>query len=183
MSWLSRYFCLPTCLGLALAFYAYGTLWMPRDEAKVEAVSSESPPPLLPEASRQAPIGPLKPKASARPNADVTGSIGPGSKPRLNGDQVNGDRVNSDRMNGDRLPPGIRFASLATQAVPTKPFYPNRWTPAVLYHPIGPTSPQMSTGRQMGPPTARRLRKVRAVRPYRMRQPRFSVMIGVGPRW
>jgi hypothetical protein len=53
----------------------------------------------------------------------------------------------------------------------------------VGYYPVVTSPKHMSTNRQMFPPTARKMRAVRAGRPYRVRRSSFSFVIGVGPRW
>jgi hypothetical protein len=176
MSRVSRDLCLPACLAIGLTLYVYGAHLMPRGETKVETVSQDTAP-ALQDKSQQPPLAPLKPRPSARQNTDLTGSIGPQLKPRLGPPA-------KPHIAGDQLPrvPGIRVASLPAHAVVTRAPDTTRWSPAVVYYPVVTTPKYMSTNRQMFTPTARRMRVVRAGRPYR-RHTSFRFVIGVGPRW
>jgi hypothetical protein len=173
-------------LAIGVAIYVYGALLMPRGETKVETASKAAAPAAIQDEPQLPALLPLKPRTSASRNTDLTGSIGPAAKPGIApkpgpdfGPQT------EPRVAGDQLPkvPGIRVASLPAHAVVTRAPDTTRWSPAVIYYPAVTPPKQMSTDRQMFPPTARRMRVMRAGRPYRGRRTHFSVMIGVGPRW
>jgi hypothetical protein len=173
-------------LAIGVALYVYGALLMPRGEARVETVSQETPPAALQDKPQLPPLLPLKPRTSSSRNTDLTGSIGPAAKPGIDPKPKPGFGPQTEaRTAGDQLPkvPGIRVASLPAHAVVTRAPDTTRWSPAVLYYPAVTPPKHMSTDRRMFPPTARRMRAVRAGRPYRVRRTHFSVMIGVGPRW
>ena len=185
MSRVSRELCLPVCLAIGVALYVYSALLVPRGETKVETVNREIPSAGLQDKPQLPPLLPLKPRTSSGPNTDLTGSIGPELKPRT-GPQLkppSGPQP-KPQVAADQLPkvPGIRVASLPAHTVVTRPPDTTRWSPAVLYYPAVIPPKHMSANRQMFPPTARRMRVVRAGRAYR-RHTSFRFVIGVGPRW
>jgi hypothetical protein len=186
MSRVSRDLCLPVCLAIGVALYVYGALLMPRGETKGETASPAAASAALQDKPQLPPLLPLKPRTSSRQNVDLTGSISPQAKPGIALKPKPGLGPQTDpRMAGDQLPkvPGIRVASLPAHAVVTRPPDTTRWSPAVYYYPPVTTPKHMSVNRELGPPSARRMRVVRGGRPYRVRRTNFSVVIGVGPRW
>lgn len=197
MSQLSRELCLPACLGIGLALYAYNVLLVPRGEATHETAGKAAPlqtepQPLKPQQAdaqpiKLAPLKPkLKPKPAASPSPEVTGAIdrqaATGLKPLKPADDSKHTIVpETGPAASGALPsvPGIRVASAAPQAAPIQSPDATRWSPAVGYAPLVRTSKPGMADRQMMPPKAKRHRVVR--RPYR--RPNFSLVIGVGPRW
>lgn len=164
MSRLSYSLCVATNLGLGLAIYAYGFMSLPGWDTA--AARNNKPQP----AASMRPAAPLS-------RDTVTGSI----KPQTNDDlkrQTTGNL--KPQATVTQLPkiPGVRFASLGSQALPAPET--ERWTPVVGYNPV------VTPTKQAAPPVVRKPRKVRAYRPYRIpyyARPNFGFAIGVPLRW